>query len=122
MGFIKAFSIKDHDSVSECVLCNCGHFGTAGDPVHLWIFTDVTQCVDAIPQEGRVCRPFQIGLRKVQLCSAHLTLLSDLQRKKWDWYLEFLYSQGLKGLKVFIESSISRVSQASRSKAGNVEM
>ncbi|NXU61127.1 CENPI protein, partial [Horornis vulcanius] len=37
--------------------------------------------------------------------------------KKWDWYLEYLYSQGLKGLKVFIESSISRVSQASRSKA-----
>uniref|UniRef100_A0A8C3XCT5 Centromere protein I n=1 Tax=Cyanoderma ruficeps TaxID=181631 RepID=A0A8C3XCT5_9PASS len=44
-----------------------------------------------------------------------------IKGKKWDWYLEYLYSQGLKGLKVFIESSISRVSQASRSKAGNVE-
>ncbi|RMB98318.1 hypothetical protein DUI87_25223 [Hirundo rustica rustica] len=45
----------------------------------------------------------------------------SIKGKKWDWYLEYLYSQGLKGLKVFIESSISRVSQASRSKAGNVE-
>ncbi|XP_015482322.1 centromere protein I isoform X1 [Parus major] len=44
-----------------------------------------------------------------------------IKGKKWDWYLEYLYSQGLKGLKVFIESSISRVSQAARSKAGNVE-
>lgn len=44
-----------------------------------------------------------------------------IKGKKWDWYLEYLYSQGLKGLKVFIESSISRVSQASHKKAGNVE-
>ncbi|NXN19441.1 CENPI protein, partial [Indicator maculatus] len=32
--------------------------------------------------------------------------------RKWNWYLEYLYAQGLKGLKVFIESSINRVSQA----------
>ncbi|XP_005420001.1 centromere protein I [Geospiza fortis] len=44
-----------------------------------------------------------------------------IKGKKWDWYLEYLYNQGLKGLKVFIESSISRVSQAARSKSGNVE-
>ncbi|KAM7043252.1 centromere protein I isoform 1-T2 [Acridotheres tristis] len=44
-----------------------------------------------------------------------------IKGKKWDWYLEYLYSQGLEGLKVFIESSISRVSQASRSKAENEE-
>lgn len=102
-------------------MCDCGHLGPAGDPVPLWVFTDVTQHVDVVPQEGRVCRPFQIGLRKVKLCSACLTLLSGLQGKKWDWYLEYLYTQGLKGLKVFIESSISRVSQAARTKAANVE-
>lgn len=96
--------------------------GTAGEPVHLWVFTDVTQHVDVVPQEGRVCRPFQIGLRKVKLCSAHLTLLSGLQGKRWDWYLDYLYAQGLKGLKVFIESSIRRVSQTSHSKAANVEV
>ncbi|XP_010140251.1 PREDICTED: centromere protein I [Buceros rhinoceros silvestris] len=42
--------------------------------------------------------------------------------KKWNWYLEYLYAQGLKGLKVFIESSINRVSQASHSKAENVQV
>ncbi|XP_010075284.1 PREDICTED: centromere protein I [Pterocles gutturalis] len=40
---------------------------------------------------------------------------------KWNWYLEYLYAQGLKGLKVFIESSINRVSEASHSNAGNVQ-
>ncbi|NXF52924.1 CENPI protein, partial [Oceanites oceanicus] len=47
---------------------------------------------------------------------------SLIKGKKWNWYLEYLYAQGLKGLKVFIESSINRVSQASRSKAGNVQV
>ncbi|NXN56091.1 CENPI protein, partial [Rynchops niger] len=42
---------------------------------------------------------------------------SLIKGRKWDWYLEYLYSQGLEGLKLFIESSISRVSQASHSKA-----
>ncbi|NXL65143.1 CENPI protein, partial [Chordeiles acutipennis] len=42
---------------------------------------------------------------------------SLIKGKKWNWYLEYLYAQGLRGLKVFIESSISRVSQASHSKA-----
>ncbi|NWS43489.1 CENPI protein, partial [Probosciger aterrimus] len=42
---------------------------------------------------------------------------SLIKGKKWNWYLEYLYSKGLEGLKVFIESSISRVSQASRNKA-----
>ncbi|XP_069723500.1 centromere protein I [Phaenicophaeus curvirostris] len=46
---------------------------------------------------------------------------SLIKGKKWDWYLEYLYAQGLKGLKLFIESSINRVSQASRWKAGNVQ-
>ncbi|KFQ83205.1 Centromere protein I, partial [Phaethon lepturus] len=38
---------------------------------------------------------------------------SLIKGKKWNWYLEYLYAQGLQGLKVFIESSINRVSQAS---------
>uniref|UniRef100_A0A8B9GKD6 Centromere protein I n=1 Tax=Amazona collaria TaxID=241587 RepID=A0A8B9GKD6_9PSIT len=47
---------------------------------------------------------------------------SLIKGKKWNWYLEYLYAKGLEGLKVFIESSISRVSQASHSKAGNTKM
>ncbi|NXV50120.1 CENPI protein, partial [Uria aalge] len=47
---------------------------------------------------------------------------SLIKGKRWDWYLEYLYSQDLKGLKVFIESSINRVSQASHSKAENVQV
>ncbi|NWW42705.1 CENPI protein, partial [Pedionomus torquatus] len=46
---------------------------------------------------------------------------SLIKGKKWNWYLEYLYAQGLKGLKVFIESSINRVSQASHSKAQNAQ-
>ncbi|NWU60225.1 CENPI protein, partial [Pterocles burchelli] len=46
---------------------------------------------------------------------------SLIKGKKWNWYLEYLYAHGLKGLKLFIESSINRVSQASHSKAGNVQ-
>ncbi|KFP86906.1 Centromere protein I, partial [Apaloderma vittatum] len=38
---------------------------------------------------------------------------SLIKGKTWNWYLEYLYAEGLKGLKLFIESSISRVSQAS---------
>ncbi|XP_054497525.2 centromere protein I [Agelaius phoeniceus] len=57
-----------------------------------------------------------------QICPDDTTFNFKLIKgKKWDWYLEYLYTQGLKGLKVFIESSISRVSQAARSQAGNVE-
>ncbi|XP_014732647.1 PREDICTED: centromere protein I [Sturnus vulgaris] len=57
-----------------------------------------------------------------QICPDDTTFNFKLIKgKKWDWYLEYLYSQGLEGLKVFIESSISRVSQASRSKAENEE-
>ncbi|KAM9538140.1 centromere protein I isoform 1-T2 [Guaruba guarouba] len=47
---------------------------------------------------------------------------SLIKGKKWNWYLEYLYAKGLEGLKVFIESSISRVSQASHDRAGNMEM
>ncbi|NXV33897.1 CENPI protein, partial [Rissa tridactyla] len=47
---------------------------------------------------------------------------SLIKGRRWDWYLEYLYSQGLEGLKVFIESSINRVSQASHSKAENVQV
>nr|XP_002187390.3 centromere protein I [Taeniopygia guttata]XP_041572180.1 centromere protein I [Taeniopygia guttata] len=57
-----------------------------------------------------------------QICPDDTTFNFKLIKgKKWNWYLEYLYTQGLKGLKVFIESSISRVSQASCNKAGNAE-
>ncbi|XP_062441002.1 centromere protein I isoform X2 [Rhea pennata] len=49
-------------------------------------------------------------------------LLFLQQGRKWNWYLEYLYAQGLKGLKLFIESSINRVSQASQNKEGNVQV
>ncbi|NXW59932.1 CENPI protein, partial [Eurystomus gularis] len=53
-----------------------------------------------------------------QACPDDTTFnFSLIKGKKWNWYLEYLYAQGLKGLKVFIESSINRVSQASHSKA-----
>ncbi|XP_061212712.1 centromere protein I isoform X2 [Neopsephotus bourkii] len=47
---------------------------------------------------------------------------SLIKGKKWSWYLKYLYAKGLEGLKLFIESSISRISQASHNKAGNMEM
>ncbi|NWY53767.1 CENPI protein, partial [Chionis minor] len=47
---------------------------------------------------------------------------SLIKGKKWNWYLEYLYAQGLEGLKVFIESSINRVSRTSRSKAENAQV
>ncbi|NXG31908.1 CENPI protein, partial [Dromaius novaehollandiae] len=47
---------------------------------------------------------------------------SLIKGRKWNWYLEYLYAQGLKGLKLFIESSINRVSQASQRKEGNVQV
>ncbi|NWS62657.1 CENPI protein, partial [Chunga burmeisteri] len=56
-----------------------------------------------------------------QACPHDTTFNFNLIKgKKWNWYLEYLYAQGLKGLKVFIESSINRVSQTSQSKAENV--
>ncbi|XP_010151846.1 PREDICTED: centromere protein I, partial [Eurypyga helias] len=45
-----------------------------------------------------------------------------IKRNKWNWYLEFLYAQGLKGLKVFIESSISSVSKTASRKAENMQV
>ncbi|XP_040428290.1 centromere protein I isoform X2 [Cygnus olor] len=58
-----------------------------------------------------------------QACPDDTTFnFSLIKGKKWNWYLEYLYTQGLKGLKLFVESSINRVSQASQNKAGNVEM
>ncbi|XP_062998086.1 centromere protein I [Elgaria multicarinata webbii] len=39
-----------------------------------------------------------------------------IQGRRWEWYLEYLYSQELQGLKLFIESSINRVSQSSQMK------
>ncbi|NXC42065.1 CENPI protein, partial [Penelope pileata] len=44
---------------------------------------------------------------------------SLIKGKKWNWYLKYLYARGLEGLKLFIESSINRVSKASQSKAEN---
>ncbi|NXX14563.1 CENPI protein, partial [Podargus strigoides] len=53
-----------------------------------------------------------------QACPEDTTLdFNIIKGKRWNWYLEYLYAQGLKGLKVFIESSISRVSKACQSKA-----
>lgn len=58
-----------------------------------------------------------------QACPDDTTFnFSLIKGKKWNWYLEYLYAQGLKGLKLFVESSINRVSQASQNKAGNVEV
>ncbi|NXG72161.1 CENPI protein, partial [Baryphthengus martii] len=58
-----------------------------------------------------------------QACPNDTTFdFSLIKGKKWNWYLEYLYAQGLKGLKVFIESSVNRVSQPSRSSAGNVQV
>uniref|UniRef100_A0A8C6ZWZ6 Centromere protein I n=1 Tax=Nothoprocta perdicaria TaxID=30464 RepID=A0A8C6ZWZ6_NOTPE len=45
---------------------------------------------------------------------------SLIKGRKWNWYLEYLYAQGLKGLKLFIESSINRVSPASQIKERNM--
>uniref|UniRef100_A0A674JQV2 Centromere protein I n=1 Tax=Terrapene triunguis TaxID=2587831 RepID=A0A674JQV2_9SAUR len=45
-----------------------------------------------------------------------------IKGRRWNWYLEYLYVQGLQGLKLFIESSINRVSQVSQTKSGNVQV
>lgn len=52
---------------------------------------------------------------KAVSCTADCSVLL-FQGKKWNWYLRYLYGQGLEGLKLFIESSINRVSKASQSK------
>ncbi|XP_019572240.2 centromere protein I [Rhinolophus sinicus] len=36
--------------------------------------------------------------------------VSSIQGKKWNWYLDYLFSEGLQGLKLFIRSSIHRSS------------
>ncbi|XP_037054831.1 centromere protein I isoform X2 [Peromyscus leucopus] len=36
--------------------------------------------------------------------------LSSIQGKKWNWYLDYLFSEGFQGLKLFIKSSIHRSS------------
>ncbi|XP_004685702.2 PREDICTED: centromere protein I [Condylura cristata] len=36
--------------------------------------------------------------------------MSSIQGKKWNWYLDYLFSEGLQGLKLFIKSSIQRSS------------
>ncbi|XP_066571135.1 centromere protein I [Amia ocellicauda] len=41
--------------------------------------------------------------------------LNSIKGRHWDWYLEYLFTQGFEGLKEFIESSITRVSHS----AGN---
>ncbi|KAM6953156.1 centromere protein I [Aplochiton taeniatus] len=38
----------------------------------------------------------------------NMDLKSIKAGKKWDWYLEYLFSQGLDGLKLFIQSNINR--------------
>uniref|UniRef100_A0A8D0GLT2 Centromere protein I n=1 Tax=Sphenodon punctatus TaxID=8508 RepID=A0A8D0GLT2_SPHPU len=44
---------------------------------------------------------------------------SFIKGRRWNWYLTYLYSQGFQGLKLFIESSVNRVSQTPQSKAEN---
>lgn len=36
--------------------------------------------------------------------------MSSIRGKKWNWYLDYLFSEGLQGLKLFIKSSIHRSS------------
>lgn len=36
--------------------------------------------------------------------------LSSIRGKKWNWYLDYLYSEGFQGLNLFIKSSIDRSS------------
>ncbi|XP_029463241.1 LOW QUALITY PROTEIN: centromere protein I [Rhinatrema bivittatum] len=43
--------------------------------------------------------------------------LSLIKGKLWNWYLEYLYKKGMHGLKVFIESSINRISSTSQTQA-----
>uniref|UniRef100_A0A670ZXQ5 Centromere protein I n=1 Tax=Pseudonaja textilis TaxID=8673 RepID=A0A670ZXQ5_PSETE len=50
---------------------------------------------------------------------AILFMQQSITIQRWDWYLEYLYSQELQGLKVFIESSIRRVFRPSQTKPGN---
>ncbi|XP_067404509.1 centromere protein I [Emydura macquarii macquarii] len=45
-----------------------------------------------------------------------------IKGRRWNWYLEYLYMQGFQGLKLFIESSINRVSQISQTKSGNMQV
>ncbi|NXY76252.1 CENPI protein, partial [Glareola pratincola] len=70
-----------------------------------------------------VCHPAMMGYALLFLQQAWPDdtpfNFSLIKGKRWNWYLEYLYSQGLKGLKVFIESSISRVSH---SKAKNEQV
>uniref|UniRef100_A0A8C8SR09 Centromere protein I n=1 Tax=Pelusios castaneus TaxID=367368 RepID=A0A8C8SR09_9SAUR len=49
-----------------------------------------------------------------------ILFLQQVSGRRWNWYLEYLYMQGFQGLKLFIESSINRVSQVSQTKLGNV--
>ncbi|KFQ51557.1 Centromere protein I, partial [Nestor notabilis] len=61
-----------------------------------------------------VYHPAMIGYAVLflqQACPGDITFNFNLIKK--NWYLEYLYAQGLEGLKVFIESSINRVSKAS---------
>ncbi|XP_008936516.1 PREDICTED: centromere protein I [Merops nubicus] len=58
-----------------------------------------------------------------QACPDDTTLnFSLIKGRKWNWYLEYLYAQGLKGLKLFTESSINRVSQGPLNKGKNVQV
>ncbi|XP_078544533.1 centromere protein I [Lissotriton helveticus] len=45
--------------------------------------------------------------------------LSLIKGKLWNWYLEYLYMQGMQGLKLFIESSVNRVSTISQTQAAS---
>ncbi|KAL8180945.1 UNVERIFIED_CONTAM: hypothetical protein K2H54_042825, partial [Gekko kuhli] len=40
-----------------------------------------------------------------------------IQGRRWEWYLEYLYTQELQGLKLFIESSIHRATQSSQAQS-----
>ncbi|XP_030065872.1 centromere protein I [Microcaecilia unicolor] len=47
--------------------------------------------------------------------------LDLIKGKLWNWYVEYLYKKGMRGLKVFVESSISRISCSSQSHSNTAE-
>ncbi|KAJ1199213.1 hypothetical protein NDU88_003051 [Pleurodeles waltl] len=61
---------------------------------------------------GHALHFLQQGFKQPQTLS-----LSLIKGKLWNWYLEYLYMQGMQGLKLFIESSVNRISSSSQTPA-----
>ncbi|XP_069469121.1 centromere protein I [Ambystoma mexicanum] len=58
----------------------------------------------------------QEGYNRHKGLSLHL-----IKGKLWNWYLEYLYMQGMQGLKLFIESSVNRLPSSSQSQVSSKE-